>query len=172
MKELICSIIMILLLTNYMQGQDEKSLESVKANLSIKINDGAQPDVYIDGIKYNAAIVDLLDSDKISSIDILKDEIAIKKYNAPNGVIVITTKKAYEKNTLEPDYKYEIKVRNREKDGNKHEPLIIIDGKVVVKSILNNLSPDDIEKIEVFKGEEAIKKYKAPNGVIVITTKS
>ena len=31
--------------------------------------------------------------------------------------------------------------------------------------------PENIEKMEVVKGEKAVTKYNAPNGVIIITTK-
>ena len=49
--------------------------------------------------------------------------------------------------------------------------MVIINGKVSDKKTLDKLNPNDIEKMEVFKGEQAIKKYNSPNGVIIITTK-
>ncbi|MFS4468747.1 hypothetical protein [Maribacter sp. 2210JD10-5] len=53
----------------------------------------------------------------------------------------------------------------------KKAPKIIIDGKESSKMEFEKLSPDDIEKVEIFKGEKAVEKYKSPNGVIVIKTK-
>lgn len=56
-------------------------------------------------------------------------------------------------------------------DGKK--PLIIVDGKEVPNYNMENIKPDDIESIDVSKGEGATKKYgdKAKDGVIEITTK-
>lgn len=53
------------------------------------------------------------------------------------------------------------------------EPLYVLDGKVVEKEAIRDLSPKDIEKINVLKGDSATKKYgkKAQDGVIEITTK-
>ena len=113
-----------------------------------------------------------MDFDKISSVDILKDEAAIKKYNSPNGVIVITSKNTYDENLKDTGALNNSQFKlNKKKGENKPEPLIILDGKVVEKSKMNNLNPDEIEEIEVIKGEKAIKKYNAPNGVIKITSK-
>ena len=55
----------------------------------------------------------------------------------------------------------------------KKQPLYVIDGKEVKKNEMKDLDPNDIESINVLKGEAAIKKYgkKAKNGVIEITTK-
>lgn len=156
--------------------ENEDSKKRSKSEIKIKVNKEAEPDVFIDGIKYNAAIVDLLDPDKILSVDVFKDEMAVEKYNAPNGVIVITTKNGNSKVTIESDYKYKFKVKKGKKEKGKKKdkdgPLLIINGKVVVKGELDDISPDDIEKIEVLKGDEAMKKYNAPNGVIIVTTKS
>ena len=48
-----------------------------------------QSDIYIDGKKYEHA---LLDYDKIATFDFIKSEKARKKYNAPNGVAIVETK--------------------------------------------------------------------------------
>ena len=54
---------------------------------------------------------------------------------------------------------------------NNEKPLYIIDGKESATLTVTN--PEDIESIEILKGEAAIKKYgdKAKNGVVEITTK-
>ncbi len=51
--------------------------------------------------------------------------------------------------------------------------LFIIDGKETNEDILNDMTPDKIQSINVLKGEAAIKKYgnKGKNGVIEISTK-
>lgn len=53
-------------------------------------------------------------------------------------------------------------------------PLYIIDGKNMTgQTDLKNMNPDDIESINILKGDEAVKQYgeAAKNGVLVITTK-
>ena len=56
--------------------------------------------------------------------------------------------------------------------GNSKDPIIIVDGKVSDKATLEKLSPDNIESVNVIKGQKAIDKYKALNGVIIIKTKN
>lgn len=53
-------------------------------------------------------------------------------------------------------------------------PLYIIDGKETSLQNINDVSPNDIEKIDVLKGESATQLYgkKGANGVVLITTKS
>jgi len=54
------------------------------------------------------------------------------------------------------------------------QPLIIIDGKVGKKESLKIINPNDIEQMNVLKGDNAIALYgeKGKNGVIEITSKS
>ena len=56
-------------------------------------------------------------------------------------------------------------------DGKK--PLILIDGKKANEKAMKELDPDQIETINVIKGDKAIEKHgkKAKNGVVEITTK-
>jgi len=56
----------------------------------------------------------------------------------------------------------------------ENAPLYIIDGKESPNDKFNSISPNDISKIDVLKGESATKIYgkKGTNGVILITTKS
>ncbi len=53
------------------------------------------------------------------------------------------------------------------------QPLIFLDGKEVTKKEIENLEPDNIENVNVLKGDKAIEKHgkKAKDGVIEITTK-
>ncbi|MDG1572277.1 M56 family metallopeptidase [Robiginitalea sp. M366] len=57
--------------------------------------------------------------------------------------------------------------------GDGGQPLIYIDGKKASEKKMKALSPDNIDHIEVLKGEKAIEAYgkKAKDGVILITTK-
>ncbi len=165
MKNIIAITCLLFLSATLLQAQDIKPKEdNEQDNIKIELKGAPHPDIYIDGKKYDHEILELLDQSKIESINVLKDEKALKDYNAPNGVIIITTKKASQQNTEET--KVQIRSQNNDKD-----PVIIIDGEVADKEVLSKLSPDKIESINVWKGEEATKKYSAPNGAIVVKTK-
>lgn len=64
-----------------------------------------------------------------------------------------------------------LKIRSISKG--KDDPLVIIDGQEVDEGSMQKIDPDLIESISVFKGKEAIEKYreKGKNGVIVIELK-
>ncbi|RFP66517.1 hypothetical protein D0N36_03985 [Hymenobacter lapidiphilus] len=55
----------------------------------------------------------------------------------------------------------------------KPTPLYIVDGKVIDAFQLSDISPDQIEAVNVLKGNTAIARYgeKAKDGAILITTK-
>ncbi|OFX90336.1 MAG: hypothetical protein A2W99_08230 [Bacteroidetes bacterium GWF2_33_16] len=139
----------------------ESKTDEKKDELIIKVKDGKQPDIYIDGKKYDSEIFELLDQNKIESVSVIKGEQALKEYNAPNGVILVKTKKE-EENTI---------VINAKGNTGKGDPKIIIDGEVSDQKKLEKISPDDIHSISVVKDEKARKEYNAPNGVILVTTK-
>ena len=53
------------------------------------------------------------------------------------------------------------------------QPLMIVDGKEMEGGDLEDIDPETIESVNVYKGEKAIEKYgeKAKNGVVDIITK-
>lgn len=53
------------------------------------------------------------------------------------------------------------------------EPLLIVDGKELKDGSIDDISPDTIESVNVYKGDKAIEKYgeKGKNGVVIIKTK-
>ncbi len=55
----------------------------------------------------------------------------------------------------------------------KEKPLIVIDGVVTRNIDLNSINPDNIQSVNVLKGDKAVAKYpeSGANGVIEITTK-
>ena len=57
--------------------------------------------------------------------------------------------------------------------GQKDNPLIVIDGKISPEVNLNDINPNNIQSVNVLKGEKATAKYaeKGANGVVEITTK-
>lgn len=62
--------------------------------------------------------------------------------------------------------------RMRSKDGELRKPAYIVDGKEVLD--INRINHEQIEQIEVLKGESGFKLYgeKGKNGVVLITTKN
>jgi TonB-dependent SusC/RagA subfamily outer membrane receptor len=136
--------------------------------------------------------------DEISHISVLKDKSAVAKYGskAIDGVVLIYTK-AYvaihpeiapgvtsvtiTKDNLKGDsarlsddhmkVASESGVSIRLKDPFKG--LVILDGEEISGAVLSKLDPTKIGSMEVFKGEEATKKYgdKGKDGVILITSK-
>lgn len=88
--------------------------------------------------------------DQIASVDILKGNSAVALYgeNAREGVVQIKLK-------------------------SEDQPLYVIDGEIATKEKMDQLKPEQIEAIDVLKGEKATTAYgdKGKNGVIVIRTK-
>ena len=152
--------------------------KTVKKEMTIQLKDGAEPDVYIDGIKYDHSIISLLDPTKIKSMNVLRGEKAVEEYDAPNGVIIITSINSDDE--VESG-STEFNIRTSGEDDSKSttfrvrggngEPMVIINGKVSSKEKLHELDPKTIEKIDVIKDEKAIKEYNSETGVIIITTK-
>ncbi len=168
MKRLLLTACTVLLSISIIQAQEteeKKDKNQKKGTLLIELQDEAKPDIYVDGKIFDFPL-ELLDQSIIESISVIKDEQAMKEYNAPNGVLLIKTKKKMESIELNTIKSIEI----RDKDGEK-APKIIIDGKASGMETLENLAPDDIESISIVKGEKAIEKYNAPNGVVLVTTK-
>jgi len=60
----------------------------------------------------------------------------------------------------------------KKSDDSEASPVFVLDGEVVTQ--IDDLDPGTIEKIEVFKDPESdmVKKYDAPDGVIMITSKT
>ena len=91
-----------------------------------------------------------LKPEQIASVDILKGNSAVALYgdNAKDGVV-------------------QIKLKDEAK------PLYVIDGEIATKEKMDQLKPEQIEAIDVLKGEKATAAYgdKGKNGVIVIRTK-
>lgn len=157
MKKILFTLLLFILSISITHAQKK---DDAKETIQVKIKDDVKPTVFVDGKKFDFP-VDLIDQNKIQSVNVIKGKEALEKYDAPNGVILISTKEV-----IEAD-KTVFKVR----DSKSKKPLVIIDGKVSDEESLQKLDKNDIEKIDVFKGEAAIKKYNAKNGVILITTK-
>lgn len=78
---------------------------------------------------------------------------------------------SYELDLTEVKENKRIAIQISESDNLKIEPVIIVGGKVVES--MDNIDPDDIWSVEVIKDQnsEVAKKFKAKNGVVIITLK-
>lgn len=150
--------IILLLLLSLCTSIDLLIGQDVKQQLGVALKENANIKILVDDKPFDFPL-ELIKEELIDSIDIIKGDRAIKKYKAPEGVILIRTK----------NFSKPIILGKGSNDDNK--PLFIIDDIVKGEAKIEEISPDDIEHIEVIKGERAIEEYKAPNGVILITTK-
>ena len=98
--------------------------------------------------------------EEIAFVNVLKDKTAVDAYGdeGKNGVIEITTK---DKSGIPPT------------PANLKNIVVILDGKKISYEHFLRLQPDDIERMEVLKGESAIARYgeEGKEGVIQIITK-
>ncbi|MBU3822469.1 carboxypeptidase-like regulatory domain-containing protein [Flavobacteriaceae bacterium XHP0103] len=141
----------------------------------------APPLYIVNGEEVSGNIAKSIDPNNIESMTVLKEENQIKQYGekGKNGVILITLKESSIKfsddvkvigyGTKPSDTKFTIKAVS---NLNGEPPLIIVDGnKIKTKNF--EIYNDNIESMNVLKGETATKKYgeEGKNGVIEITTK-
>ena len=155
---------------------DGKVVRRPLAKKETKVEDNLNG--YLEGLQ--------LESDQIESINVLKDEAAIKKYGKDGkyGVVEITTKVEQikgkgkiEKAKPAPSNR----IKGNQKDAN--QPLLVLDGIILPeryhpeKFELNSsdfvVQPEEIKSISVLKDKSAIDKYgeQGRNGVVEITTK-
>jgi hypothetical protein len=120
----------------------------------------------VDGKETDAATMKDFDQKLITTVDVMKGQKAIDTYGdkAKNGVVKISTTKS---GKSEQEKKVVIK------NTNPGKPLIYVDGKQITQEEMNLLKPNDIESVNVLKGETATKKYgnKGSDGVIEILMK-
>jgi len=124
-----------------------------------------------------------LQPDEIESIKVWKGEAATQRYGAAgeNGVIEIKTKTGPDQRTSTPDAPVhpeseegttKIRIRSSE----QQQPLFIIDGRVQPKGAdaPADLSPNDIESVEVLKGAAAVARFGSDgtDGAVLIQTKA
>ncbi|MDQ8749365.1 vWA domain-containing protein [Elizabethkingia miricola] len=95
---------------------------------------------------------------------------AYKKVAAETGVNTISSAMGIKGS---PGNMNNVIIRGVSTPSQTNNPLYVMNGEVVNNSYLKVLSPNNIESINVLKGEKATALYgsKAANGVIVITTK-
>ncbi len=140
---------------------------------------GAKKPMYIlDGVEIKDP--GRINPDNIATINVSKGALNTARYGsgASAGVIEIVTKSALTSaiGNAKPVIASGFGQNQSEKvtlGGLNNNELILLDGKEVDRSVLNDLSVMSVGKIEVFKGEKALSKFgeKGRNGVVVITTK-
>jgi TonB-linked SusC/RagA family outer membrane protein len=68
---------------------------------------------------------------------------------------------------------YRITIRGQRSLTGNNQPLLILDGNITTYDLLTNISPEDIDNMNVLNGPAAVALYgsQASNGALVITTK-
>lgn len=137
-----------------------------------------KPIYIVDGLEVKT--IGQINPNQIESIKVLKGAASTIHYGeaGSDGVIEITTKSLSSNIESATEIRKNITIKGQEskfflKDLNNNE-LILLDGKEVDRSVLNDLSINSIKKMEVFKGQEAVKMFgeKGRNGVIKLSTKN
>jgi hypothetical protein len=162
----------------------------------LSLEGSGSPLVYVDGVRLaDPGDLDAIDKNTIESVEVVKGVEAVSAYGdeARNGVIMIFLKKggalesaeASDEDPDRVDLLTEAKEQAREVEagrvvirrrmdaegGPETKPLIVVDGVIVSDpDFMENLDADNIERIEVIKGEaaEALFGERAANGVIKI----
>jgi len=134
-----------------------------------------RPLIIVDGVKMDNMTFDLIDKNRIKSVEVIKDESAVKKYGieATFGVILVTTKSKEQAETkTEIDNNSPTNIITQLDDLNG-EPIIYVNGKRYIKDKMNPLNPDKMQSMNVYKGKSAIEKFgeEGKNGIIDIVLK-
>ena len=123
---------------------------------------GGNGDIHVGSSKANSANVWVSkggDSTKLKNIEIIEID---EENDGTHKVIVKSGDKIHSKHG---------NMMFIDSDGKK--PLFVVDGKEIKDGKLEDIDPNYIETIEIFKGDKAVEKYgeKAKDGVILIKTK-
>jgi len=68
---------------------------------------------------------------------------------------------------------FRILLRGQRSFTGNNQPLLIVDGNVVTSDLLTNISPEDVDNVNILNGPSSVALYgsQASNGALVITTK-
>jgi len=174
MKRLLSTFItlcMIMAMTLAQEAKTEVDPKDKTQKTIVEVKEGENPDIYIDGKKYDRHILELLDPEKIESVSVIKGEKAKEEYGA-EAVILVKTK-------IKTDLKLqEYKLGENENKGTyttryvgSASPVIVIDGKIEDQETLSLIDPDRIQSISVLKDGVSLKKYGTRSGVVLIKLK-
>ena len=127
--------------------------------------------IILDGKVIDKATLDAMNPGEIYSVNVLKGKSATDIYGrkGKNGVVLVTSKKpASERSTI-------ITFRTKDSTGMKNgsKPLFIVNGKEISEADMKELSPDQIQSINVLKNEASTTEFgdKGKNGVVKINLK-
>ena len=127
LKSILCLILILgISYTLEAQTQEIPSDQDIK----VKVKESEEVLVLIDGVKYDTKILDLLDTDRIESIDILKGKKAMEKYKVKNAIVVTTKKSVKESVSISIKGENKIVVKESDKNVIKGNPAVVIDGEV------------------------------------------
>lgn len=119
---------------------------------------------FIDEEEVSEKVVELLDTKRIQSMNVLKGTDATEKYGdrASVGAIEISTKEKSQEGSR-------IRIKG---NGGENSPLFVVDGKKMAE--ISGINPEEIESIEVLKGKEAVVAYgdEAESGVVIVSSKA
>lgn len=160
---------------------EEVEIETSDETIEIKgLDDENPPLLVLDGERKGAMTSDLdqqLDPDDIAYINVIKGEQAIQKYGQEGtyGVVEVWTKGYESEESIELLKEGEESVRIMGLEG-KMPPIWYLDGEeqgLLIESIEESLSPDEISFIRVTKGKDAEAVYgeKGKNGIVEVWTK-
>jgi TonB family protein len=137
---------------------------------------------FVDGKETSEEELKNIKPETIESVSVLKKKELIAKYGekGKNGVVLITLKKSpsikfsakeanYDKGVLTIKDPSQLDVKSK----NGKQPLLVIDGVFTESKKLEDIDPNTIESMSVWKDEKAIEKYgdQGKNGVIEIILK-
>ena len=126
--------------------------------------------VIVDGVEKPDFNDKDINPETIETINVYKGDKATELYGekGKNGVVVVSTKKIVKQSGSD---KTEITVNTTESNFDK--AYVVVDGVHDPDFIKNNKNPENIESIDILKGESATALYgeKGKNGVIIITLK-
>ena len=128
----------------------------------LNVDEKKAPIIVIDGKIVSKEKMDLLHPNDIDRMEVIKGAAAIETYgnDAKNGVIIVKlkAKDAQSKNIL---------------NTSTNTPLIIVDGKKSSMDEMENIHPDNIDKVTVLKAENATAEYgnDGKNGAIIVEKK-
>ena len=194
----------------------ENKVEEIKNSITTLISDTTKPTIlimkvdsmkqtvkpvyFVDGVKITENEMKDISPNNIKSINILKGEKAVEKYQqvGKDGVVEISLKDIQSKDQLTNKIEWSninasqnqikslemvngVKIEFKGKFnidtavGDKKTPLYILDGVPLKSSIeISKLNPEEFESVSVLKNPSSISLYgnEGKNGVILITTKT
>ncbi len=133
------------------------------------------PSLYVvDGEEVSEGLVERIDVEDITQVNVLKDQAAVDKYGerAKDGVVEVSTVLQTKDGLLDAianDEPMTFKLESGEMPGK--EPLFIVDG---IKAEGREVNPESIQSVSVLKGQTAVDVYgeEAKDGVILVRTKA